>query len=473
MLLCVSFASATRRRTVISTDGSSLWTVLELVFTLFLVFVNGFFVAAEFAIVKVRATRIQQLVEEGNRKAQVAQLVITHLDEHLSATQFGITLASLALGWVGEPAVAHLLEAPFRLLGTWVPAFGSQFFVHTVGFVIAFSLITMLHIVMGELVPKSMAIARAEDVTIWCAKPLRIFYRLFQWPIALLNRTANGVLRRIGVQHVSGHDASHSNEELRMLVSASAAGGHLDETERVLLDNVFDFSERVAREIMVPRNEMACLFTDNPIAESLTNALEAGHSRLPLCAGDKDNILGMIHIRDLFHRHDELTDLREIMRPIMVVPETISISRLLKQFQRQKSRMAILVDEYGGTAGVITLEDLLEEIVGDIQDEFDEEEPAEIQNVGPHIFDVDGAMLLEDAQAQLGLRFEELEGVDTLGGYVLSALGNKPEVGQEVILGEHLFGVGEVEGFRITRVLIKPRPTGNLADAEASKWEAG
>jgi CBS domain containing-hemolysin-like protein len=302
----------------------------------------------------------------------------------------------------------------------------------------------------------------------WCAKPLRMFYRFFQWPIAGLNGMANGVLRRVGIQHASGHDASHSNEELRMLVSASAAGGHLDETERVLLDNVFDFSERVAREIMVPRNEMACLYTDDPIADSLTTALEAGHSRLPVCEGEKDNILGVIHMRDLFRHHGELKDLREIMRPIMVVPETVSISRLLKQFQRQKNRMAILVDEYGGTAGLITLEDLLEEIVGDIQDEFDEEEPAEIQNVGPHIFDVDGAMLLEEAQEQLGLRFEELEGVDTLGGYVLSALGNKPEVGQEVILGQHLFGVAEVEGFRITRVLIKPRPSDDPSDADAA-----
>jgi CBS domain containing-hemolysin-like protein len=434
-----------------------MWTALKILAALLLVLLNGFFVAAEFAIVKVRATRIAQLVDEGNKRARVAQTVITHLDEHLSATQLGITLASLALGWIGEPAVADLLATPFRALGRLWPVMDAPLVRHTAAFALGFSLITMLHIVLGELVPKSMAIARAEALTLACAQPLRLFYWVFRGPIRLLNRAAGSVLRRIGVEPASEHEAAHSNEELRMLVSASAAGGHLDETERTLLDNVFDFSERIAREVMVPRNDMVCLYVEDPLETSIQAALEAGHTRLPLCLEEKDNIIGMVHMRDLFRRQQEVKDLREIMRPAMIVPEMISVSRLLKEFQRQKSHIAILVDEYGGTAGLVTLGDLIEEIVGDIQDEFAQEEPEEVHAVGPGTFEIDGAMLMEEAEESLGLRLEEVEGVDTLGGYVLAGLGVRPEVGQEIVLGEFLFRVIEVDGLRIARVRVMPR----------------
>lgn len=431
-------------------------TAIRLISALFLVFLNGFFVAAEFSIVKVRATRIQQLAEEGNNKAKVAKVVITQLDEHLSATQLGITLASLALGWIGEPVFEHMFETPLRALSNLLPMVNADYIVDGGSFLIGFSLITMLHIVLGELVPKSMAITQAEAVTLWCAGPLRLFYKVLRWPIGAMNALANAILRRMGMQPASESELSHSNEELRMLVSASAKGGHLDETERTMIDNVFGFSERVAREIMVPRNEMVCLYVEDTIAESVATALQEGHTRYPLCDGDKENILGMIHLRDLFEKHDELKDLREIMRPIVMIPETVSVSHLLKQFQRQKSQIAVLVDEYGGTAGLITLEDLVEEIVGDIQDEFDEEEP-ELKQVAPDTFEVDGAMLIEEAQEQLGLRLDEIEGVDTMGGYVLSVLAAKPEVGQEIVVGNHSIQVMEVEGFRVVRVRIVRR----------------
>ncbi|HWI66607.1 MAG TPA: hemolysin family protein [Symbiobacteriaceae bacterium] len=430
--------------------GGGLMSALMLVVALLLVLLNGFFVAAEFAIVKVRATRIQQMKEEGNRRASVAHEVVVHLDEHLSATQLGITLASLALGWVGEPAVARLVEPPLVALGL-----ASPILVHTIGFVVAFSVITILHIVLGELVPKSMAIARAEELTLACAPGLRFFYRIFKGPIWVLNGIASTVLRWTGFRRPSEQELALSGEELRMLVSASARGGHLDETERVLLDNVFDFSERVAREVMVPRNEMQCLFVDEPFEDALVTAMEAGFTRYPVCQADKDHVLGMIHLRDLFGIGQAVRDLRQIMRPVMVFPETVSISRLLKEFQRQRGQIAILVDEYGGTAGLATLEDLLEEIVGEIQDEFDDEAPT-WTSIGPDAFEVDGAMLLEDAESQLGLRIgeEESEGVDTIGGYVLSSLAARPQVGQEVWAGGHVLEVAEVEGFRITKLKV-------------------
>lgn len=439
---------------------SQLMAGLEFALACFLVALNAFFVAAEFALVKVRATRVQQLAEQGERRAAAVMAVLHQLEAHLSATQLGITLSSLGLGWIGEPAVADLLSPPLAAAGAFVPPLRSPLVVHTIAFVVGFSVITVLHIVMGELVPKSMAIVQAERIALWCAGPLRRFYRLFRWPIRFLNVLARAMLGRMGIPAASEHEMAHSNEELRMLVSASARGGYLDETERALLDNVFDFSERVAREVMVPRNEMTCLFADDPIQESLNTALQAGHTRFPLCEGEKDNVIGMVHLRDLYRRCNDLRDLKEVMRPPMIVPETISVSRLLKEFQRQASHLAILVDEYGGTAGLVTLEDLLEEIVGEIPDEFGREEP-ELTAVGAGAFEVDGSMLLEDVAEQLHIKFEEVEGVDTIGGYVLWATGARPEVGQSVAVGEHVLRVAEIEGFRITLVHIAPRATEN------------
>lgn len=416
-----------------------------------LVLLNGFFVAAEFAIVKVRATRIQQLADEGNRRAAVAQVVVNRLDEHLSATQLGITLASLALGWIGEPALAMLLEPPLHALGRLVPALRAPLVLHTVSFMVGFSIVTMLHIVLGELVPKSMAIAQAETMTLYCAGPLRQFYRFFQWPIRALNSLAGAVLRWMGFERASEREMAHTEDELRMLVGASARGGYLDEVERVMIDNVFDFSERIAREIMVPRSEMTCLFVEDSAEENIGRALEAGYTRFPLVHEDKDHVVGMIHSRDLLA--GGVRDLQQIMRPMLMVPEMLSVSRLLHEFQRRKTQMAVLVDEYGGTSGLVTLEDLMEEIVGDIQDEFDEEEP-DVTTIGPDAFEVDAGILIEEAEERFALDLPETEGVDTLGGYVMATLGQRPELGQNVTAGAHQLTVTEVEGLRIARLKV-------------------
>ncbi len=421
---------------------------------LLLVGLNAFFVAAEFALVRVRATRIEQLAAEGSARAKLVKRVLVDLDGHLSAVQFGITLASLALGWIGEPALAHLIEGPFGFLAQWVPFLNTPAAVHTASSVIAFSIITFLHIVLGELAPKSLAILQAEQMSLVTAPLLNWFYRLGRPVIDLFNGMTSVLLRLFGVTQPQLHELAHTDEELRMLVSASAKGGYLDETEREMLDKVFDFSERVAREIMVPRNDMVCLYVEDPIEESLRLAKEEERTRFPLCFEEKDNVLGLVHIKDLFKYQGACTDLRKIMRPIMMVPENISISKLLKEFQRQRTQMAILVDEYGGTAGLITVEDVLEELVGEIQDEFDEIEEPDVEKVAPDVYEVDGALLLEEVTEEFGLQLDSEADVDTVGGYVFTILGRQPEPGDQVELGPYLGEVVETEGFRITRLRL-------------------
>ncbi|MBX6377898.1 MAG: HlyC/CorC family transporter, partial [Clostridia bacterium] len=300
-----------------------------------LVALNGFFVLAEFALVKVRKTRLQELVEDGHRLAARAQQVTAQLDAYLSATQLGITLASLGLGWLGEPAVARLLVPLFDGAGE-----NAGLYAHTAASVVAFVLITFLHIVLGELVPKSLAIQRAERAALFTAVPIQWFYALFYPVIAALNGVAALVLRALRVEPANEADLAHSEEELRMLVSASQERGVLDPLEGELLDNVFSFAERVAREIMVPRQDMVCLFIDDPIEESLATVQERGHTRYPVCEGDKDHVVGLVHIRDLLYLvRSGGSDLRSILREVLIVPEGMSIATLLQEMRRWRTHM--------------------------------------------------------------------------------------------------------------------------------------
>lgn len=435
--------------------ADSMMAALKLAVALGLIGLNAFFVAVEFSIVNVRPTRIQQLALEGDRRAPIVLTILAALDEHLSATQLGVTLASLGLGWVGEPAVAALLTPAFTMLGRYWPLFGTPAVLHTVAGALAFAAITTLHIVLGELVPKSMAVVRPERVVLTYARPLRIFHRIFIVPIRFLNVTARTLMKALGIQPVSARKLIHTNEELRLLVTASARGGYLDETERDLLDNVFDFSDHVAREVMVPRGEMLCLDARTPMAVSVQQAISLGHSRYPVVEGDKDHVVGMLLLKDLIRHQGDVKDLRAVMRPIMVVPETLSIARLLRQFQRQRGRMAVVVDEYGGTAGLVTLEDLMEELVGDIQDEFDRDDEPEVQQVNDTTYEVDGAILVEEAADQFGWRIPELEGVDTLGGYVTARLGEVPQVGRETRIAGFRVQVLALEGYRVARLRLQ------------------
>jgi CBS domain containing-hemolysin-like protein len=429
--------------------------VLLLGAALLLVLLNGFFVAAEFAIVKVRSTKIRELAEEGDWRAVAARNVISHLDAYLSACQLGITFASLGLGWIGEPAVAQLIEPTLRAAGVENPTL-----VHTVAFTIAFIFISFLHIVLGELAPKSLAIRKPESTSLWLAPPLRAFYGLMYVPIVALNGTANWLLRLVGIEPVGETEQAHSSEELRMIVGASHAHGVLNATERRLLENVIDFSEREVAEIMTPRVDMVCLFVNKTIAENLAIVRGQQHTRYPLAEGSADNVIGMIHIKDLItitvEGAAERTGsvLQSIKRSVLFVPERASIDALLRTIQATHTLMAIVVDEYGGVAGVVTLEDVLEELVGEIRDEFDETE-LEVERRGGET-NVDGGLPLNEVEEMFpDLVSEEESDVRTVGGLVLKELGRIPIVGDQVTLGPYRLEVIEMDNLRITRVKIE------------------
>jgi CBS domain containing-hemolysin-like protein len=424
-----------------------------LVTAVFLVFVNGFFVIAEFALVKVRKTRLEELVQQGNSRARLALKVVTSFDTYLGATQLGITLASLALGWIGEPAVADLIEP---IILAYFP--GSAWLVTTLSIAIGFTVITFFHIVLGELVPKSMAIQQAEKLALFAVVPLYIFHRLGYPIIVLFNKAAKAILNVMGMKSANETELAHSEDELRMIVSASHRGGVLDQMESELIDNVFDFADRLAREVMVPRQDMCCLFTEDTFEENMRVVRETGHTRYPLCTEDKDHVIGMVHIRDLMDldmNDTESKNLNAVMREILVVPEGMSVAKLLQFMRRKRTHLAVVADEYGGTAGLVALEDVLEEIVGDIQDEHDNDEEAEVRRFPDGCYEFDGRVLLDDVAELLNIRLEEPE-EDTIGGYIFGSLGRRPEIGDKVNIGDYTFEVLQVNGFRVVRVKAIP-----------------
>lgn len=421
---------------------------LKLLLTIFLVFLNGFFVAAEFAIVKVREIRIASLIERGHSQAKVAQKVINNLDAYLSATQLGITFASLGLGWLGEPTLTQFIGPALTAIGT--PAWMIQ----PISFIIAFSIITFLHIVLGEMAPKSLAIRKSEQTTLWTAKPLHLFYKLFYPFIVILNGTANLILRWLGVPMDPEQQQAHTEEEIRMLVAQSHQSGMIDQTELSLLDNVFEFADRVAREVMVPRVDLVCLYTDDSLEENLQTIKNARHTRFPLCHEDKDNIIGIVHIRHVYEclLENKKPNLVELASPVLRVPETIEIKDLLHILQKNRMGMAIVVDEYGGTSGLVTTEDIIEEIVGEIQDEFDDERPF-FQKNGTET-SIDARLLIEEVNEYFNIDIHDPDN-DTIGGWVFSRLQEIPQVGDSIQYDDFHFTVEEMDQHSITRLLVK------------------
>ncbi len=409
---------------------------------------NGFFVIAEFSLVKIRRTRLEELAQQGTRRAGIALRVVSSLDTYLSATQLGITLASLALGWLGEPAVSSLLEP---LLTKYFPNY--TWLTAPVSIATGFIIITFLHIVLGELVPKSLAISRVESMALFTALPLFFFHKLGYPIIILFNKAARSILSLMGVQSANEADLAHSEGELRMIVSASQRGGVIDQMESELIDNVFDFADRMAREIMVPRQDMVCLFVEDSFEENLRVVRETNHTRYPLCMEDKDHVIGMIHLRDLMDFgmiRTEEKDLKTIMREVLVVPEGMPVAKLLQVMRRKRIHLAVVADEYGGTAGLGALEDVIEEIVGDIQDEHDEV-VVEIQRLGDGAYEFDGRVLLDEVADLMNIQLEEHD-EDTIGGYIFGLLGRRPEVGDKVQIGNCSFEVLKVNGYRVVRV---------------------
>ena len=426
--------------------GDPLIVFFNIIAVLFLVFLNAFFVAAEFAMVKIRETRVQQLLEEGNVRARFAKKLTDNLDAYLSACQLGITLASLGLGWIGEPAVARMIEPLLAPLGLPEQA------IHTIAFFVAFSLITALHIVLGELVPKSLAIRRAESTVLWAAPPMVWFHRIMYPFIWLLNGFANKLLHLLGLGPVPGEDA-HTEEEILLLIKKSQKQGLISMTEASLVDNVFDFAERVAKDIMVPRTDMVVLDTEIPFEENLRIIEQEKYTRYPVCNRDKDHIIGIVHIKDVYHMVlSGQKDLPSIVREHVTVPEAMPISAVLSLLQRKHAQMAIVMDEYGGTAGLLTVEDILEELVGEIQDEYDQERP-DIENIDRG-YSVSGRMRLEELEDLLNLSIDAPD-IDTIGGWVFAQLKKPPEVGDVVHWNQLQFEVKEMDGSRIERIWIR------------------
>ncbi|WP_071882491.1 hemolysin family protein [Pelosinus fermentans] len=414
-----------------------------------LVMLNGFFVAAEFAMVKVRSTRIETLISEGNVRAKFAQRLTKNLDAYLSACQLGITLASLGLGWVGEPAVASII-APLLL------AFGlSQEIIATISFVIAFSVITSLHIILGELAPKSMAIQKAEQVTMWAAPPLIAFYKIMYPFIWFMNGTANQFLKLLGVEPATDSESAHTEGEIRILMEESHRQGFINQTELTLMDKIFDFAERHAREVMIPRTDMICLDIKKSYEDNLEVAIQEGKTRYPVCDSNKDNIIGFIHIKDLLSplALAAKPDLESIKRNVLAVPESMQISSVLKLLQKNKAQIAIAIDEYGGTAGLVTVKDILEEIVGEMHDEFDDERPLiETHEKDAHL--VDGRILIEEFNDFFDLQLPT-EDVDTLGGWICARTELPLEVNRKISYEGYDFIITEADFMRVNRVLIQ------------------
>lgn len=421
-----------------------------LLLALLFIIANGFFVAAEFAMIKVRPTQLAELAAEGSTRAKMARRITKHLDSYLSATQLGVTLASLALGWVGEPAFESIIAPRLAFLGTWSPAVS-----HSIAATLAFVLISWLHITFGELGPKYIAIGRTTGVALWLAHALRVFYLVAFPVIWVLNKSSSGVLRLIGVTSATEGEMAHSQEELRMILASSEKAGILSEENREIIEGVFQFSKRTARQIMVPRTDVAVLSTMKSIAENLEIIRTTRHTRYPLCDGTLDQTVGLIHVKDLLlaQLRGPGRPLEELKRDMLFVPENSTVEGLLSQFIEHKTHMACVLDEYGGASGIVSLENITEELFGQIQDEFDRERP-EIEPMGNGRYRVRGDYLIEDLADRLKIDVGE-PAEETVGGYVAARLGREVQPGDKTELGDLQITVIEGQRFRVRWVIVE------------------
>lgn len=422
----------------------------DLIIVLLLVAFNGFFVAAEFALVKIRLSEIEVLAQDGSRTAQVVRNILHSLDTYLSSCQLGVTLGSLGLGWFSERTVAALLEPLVLSLG-----FSAETS-HLVAIPVAFVIMTFLLITAGELVPKFVALQKYRQVALAIGIPLVVFYRVFRPFIWLLNVSANLMLRCIGIRVSNEQGGSITEPELRMTLVTMVAGGQVTRRERRIMENVLDLEEKVARRYMLPRNQIVYLNQHDAKETKLRVIAESGHTRFPLCNEDLDQIVGIVHVKDLFrHLFDEQgsSSLEEIARDPLFLPETIRLDALLLEFQRRNTVLAVLVDEFGTVSGMITLENVLEELVGPIQDEFDSEAPL-IVRTGPHRFEVEASCPVDQVIRACGLQLPDELTSDTTGGVMIELLGHIPRQGEQVRAGAHLMTALRVLPTRVQRLRI-------------------
>ncbi|MET0406014.1 MAG: hemolysin family protein [Cystobacter sp.] len=431
------------------------WVFLGL--ALLLVLANGFFVATEFAIVKIRPTRLQSLVDDGRPGSATAMKMVDNLDAYLSATQFGITLASLGLGWLGEPAFAHLLEP---VLVDLVPEAAGPALAHTISVAIAFAIITFLHIVLGELAPKSLAIQRAEETTLAVALPMRVFYFLFYPAIWLLNALAGWVLKAFGMHTAHESQDAHNEDELRVILHSSAEAGAITTSRAELLERSLEMAQKTARQVMVPRHQVKFLDMEEPLDKCIADARAAGHTWLPVCRGNMDEVEGVVNVKDLFFllSRGELRGLSQVQRPVLYVPEHVTLEQLLAEFRRRRRQTALVVDEHGGTSGLVTIADVVAEIVGDVAELGRRVD--EVRSLPGGRFELPGSAQLDDLEDRLDVSFklddEDIE-VTTIAGYLMARLGRIPLKGDLLKLDMWRIQVEEVEGPRVVKVTVEPQ----------------
>lgn len=413
--------------------------LISVLITFFFVFLNGFFVAAEFAIVKVRSSQLEAKVQEGNKSAILSKNILTHLDAYLAATQFGITISSLALGWIGEPIVSKILMSFVALFEITI----DPELLRTISLVVAFVIITILHIVLGELAPKSLAIQRSEQTTLAVAYPLHAFYWICRPAIWALNGIANALLRAVGLHSANEQDSSYSSDELRYLVDqVKESSATDDDTDFEIIQNAFDFSERTAKQVMVPRTQVVAIDANDYDINTLEFVIEEGFSRIPCYEDSIDNVLGIVNLKDILNklRTDDNFDIRSILRPVFYTPETKRIGQLLKEFQMKHQQIAMVLNEYGGVEGIITMEDILEELVGEIQDEYDNEIPF-VEHTGDKTYLVMATAAITDINDELPHPIDREKQYDTLAGYLIDKFGRIPNVHDKLEAEDYEFTV--------------------------------
>ena len=425
--------------------------IFEILLTIFLVLLNGFFVAAEFSIVKVRHSQIQIKAEQGNKYAKHSQHIIEHLDTYLSATQLGITMASLGLGWIGEPVVAKIISSILHLLEISI----SSDTLHTISLPIGFLTITILHIVFGELAPKSIAIRKAEQTTLFISYPLEWFFFIFRPFIWLMNAISNSFLNIIGIQPVGEHEI-HSTDELKLLVEQSKDGGEIEKENYDIIKNAFDFTDHNAKQIMIPRQQVFALENTLTSDEIIEQIIENGYSRIPIFDGSIDNIVGILYAKDILKEHyrSKKINVDGLLHKVYYVYENKQISEVLADFQKQRIHLAVIIDEFGGTQGIITLEDILEELVGEIQDEDDDEKPmVEVKENNTYI--VQATQSLSDINELLPFEIELSENYNTLAGLVLYLFNRIPKLNDKIVYENYEITILKIQHRTIQSVMLK------------------
>ncbi len=400
---------------------------IDVLITILLVLLNGFFVAAEFSMVKVRASQVELKANKGSKRAKIALHMVEHLDSYLSATQLGITLASLALGWIGEDVMVALITKTMHFFNTDVDVV----LAHKIAIPVGFTLITIAHIVFGEQAPKMIAIKNPLDIALFIAVPMRIFYVVFNPFVWFLNKLSSLLLRIMGIKKSSEPDA-HSEEELRMILTESEESGAIKQSENELIQNVFDFDDRLIKQIMVPQNRISAINIEMGHEQIIKKIIEEGYSRLPVYLGDIDNVVGIIHSKDLLKAviDNRFKSIKEIMRPAHFVPENMKVNDLLRDFQRLHAQIAIVTNEFGATAGIVTMEDIIEELVGEIRDEHDDEKP-DIEKINDTEYIVKAQTTLVDLNESLPIALPESPHYDTISGYVNYVFGRIPAVNEK------------------------------------------